>query len=217
MTYLVAAGVRRRAVLAIIAASVTVLGVASIAVATGDGGPTYYACERDGRLSDLTIDVAPECDKKSQLVSWNAEGPPGPQGVPGAQGEQGPQGEPGTQGPPGSTGLVFVYGSGQTGAPGERITLQPGETGTAFNYCDRPVDTVLTPEGLTTVGDEALSGMWQVDTGAAGTVPDYVIRVSQTSSAYFDDQLYRGWRLTVTNVGADPINVAVSVRCARSR
>ena len=60
-----------------------------------------------------------DCKKNEQLVTWNAQGAPGPQGPVGPIGSQGPiglQGEPGLVGPQGETGAIGSQGP--QGEPG---------------------------------------------------------------------------------------------------
>lgn len=63
-----------------------------------------------------------ECAKKDEEMSWNEQGPPGPQGdpgPPGPTGPQGPQGDPGPVGPEGPQGDPGPVGpEGPQGPPG---------------------------------------------------------------------------------------------------
>lgn len=63
--------------------------------------------DKEGKLR-IVADAA-ECKDKEQLLSWNTEGPAGPQG------EQGPEGEQGPPGPEGPSGLrnVVLDGNGE--------------------------------------------------------------------------------------------------------
>lgn len=60
-----------------------VLGGVALATTSDD---TFYACEKNGKVKAWTIRVnqVPKCWRGSHVVSWNAEGPQGPQGEPGA-------------------------------------------------------------------------------------------------------------------------------------
>ena len=50
------------------------------------------------------------CKGNDTLLSWNIQGPPGPQGPQGEQGPEGPQGSPGPQGIPGPEGTFETSG-----------------------------------------------------------------------------------------------------------
>ena len=63
--------------------------------------------------SDGHLYVAGRCPGES--LTWNQEGPAGPQGPPGTQGPAGPQGTPGPPGPKGA--------QGPKGAPGSTATV----------------------------------------------------------------------------------------------
>ena len=80
-------------------------GIAAYAAKTADDD-VFYACLKKGRLTDVGTSKPSKCPK-SDIVSWNKQGPtgaPGAQGVPGAKGEQGVQGPQGPQGPEGPQG-----------------------------------------------------------------------------------------------------------------
>ena len=88
------------------------LGVASAALIAPDTttAPVFYGCAKaDGSLdaASLRQGIAPSCKRGYAVVSWNSEGPQGPDGV---QGEVGPQGPQGIQGPPGERGPAGVGG-----------------------------------------------------------------------------------------------------------
>ncbi len=106
----------------------TLIGAGSFAVADGNNA-VYYACVNN---SSGTIHVADEskvCASNEVRISWNQQGPTGPQGATGAQGptgeagvqgDVGPQGVAGPQGPQGDTGSQGAEGAqGPQGAQGE--------------------------------------------------------------------------------------------------
>lgn len=76
-----------------------------------------HACYRSNgnlRLVDKSACVADET-----TISWNQNGPPGPQGVAGPPGTPGPQGVAGPQGAQGPQGSPGAQGpQGQPGVPG---------------------------------------------------------------------------------------------------
>jgi hypothetical protein len=86
------------------------LAITSLLLASGGAyalgssiGGTITACvnHRGG-----TLYKAKKCARHDKELSWNQQGPPGPEGPPGAQGPQGPQGPLGLQGPKGDTGPI---------------------------------------------------------------------------------------------------------------
>ena len=81
------------------------------AAATPDA--TLYACVHNRAQTIKMTTAAKACPNGYTKLSWNTQGPQGPQGITGAQGPQGPAG---SQGPQGSTGP-----QGPAGTPGSTI------------------------------------------------------------------------------------------------
>jgi type VI protein secretion system component Hcp len=148
---------RRKIVPAAAAAGGLVLLGSVAAMGASSSGTTYYACLKNGDLSSVGTS-APECKGKQTLISWNQEGPVGPQGpqgeqgpigVPGAQGEPGPAGEKGEKGDPGATGPVGAQGPAGLDAQGAAAlacdTLAADEPTTH----DSTVDVFLRLTGVT--------------------------------------------------------------------
>jgi hypothetical protein len=70
------------------------------------------------------------CKSSETSVTWNIQGPAGPQGLTGAQGPQGVQGPIGAQGPQGVQGIAGPQGiQGEPGAPGTSARLITVATG----------------------------------------------------------------------------------------
>ncbi|MDX1745721.1 MAG: hypothetical protein R3324_07275, partial [Halobacteriales archaeon] len=91
--------------------AVAVLVVAAVGVvsvnALGQTSPaTYSGCLKNGRITSIAVGDEPRsaCKKNEVQVSWNREGPQGPQGPRGPEGPVGPKGEPGPEGPQGEPG-----------------------------------------------------------------------------------------------------------------
>ncbi len=148
---------RRKMVPAAAAAGGLVLLGSVAAMGATSSGTTYYACLKNGDLSSVGTSE-PECKGKQTLISWNQEGPVGPQGpqgeqgpigVTGAQGEPGPAGEKGEKGDPGATGPVGAQGPAGLDAQGAVAlacdTLAADEPATP----DSTVDIFLRLTGVT--------------------------------------------------------------------
>lgn len=71
-------------------------------------------------------------------------GPGGPQGIQGLQGPQGLQGTQGTQGPAGPAGPPGSYANKPDAVRrAGKVSLAPGNAGTAVARCDRPTDVIV--------------------------------------------------------------------------
>ena len=70
-------------------------GVAASATSSPSAHPTYYACLKSGKLTQVGS-VKPTCRSGSSLISWNAAGPSGPSGPSGPTGTSGTNGVNGT-------------------------------------------------------------------------------------------------------------------------
>jgi hypothetical protein len=104
----------RKVVLTRLALGVSVVSLlcgAAVAVdaATGSTSRTYYACLKDGTLSNVGL-AAPACPRGARAIKWNATGPRGKIGATGPAGSTGEAGLAGPVGPAGATGA--------SGAPG---------------------------------------------------------------------------------------------------
>ncbi len=104
---------KRMGIFALVVA-VALLG-ATVASATGTS--IIRACV-DGLGRMRIIPANATCKSTEKILTWNQQGPPGPQGLKGAQGIQGlpgPKGAQGIQGPPGPSGtqLMVIDSSGQ--------------------------------------------------------------------------------------------------------
>ncbi|MEZ5159105.1 MAG: type VI secretion system tube protein Hcp [Candidatus Nanopelagicales bacterium] len=96
-----------------------VVAAASMAALANQTSTTYYACLKNGHLSDVGT-TSPTCGKNEQLISWNKKGPkgdPGPAGSAGPEGPAGPQGATGPEGPAGPAGAQGPVGP--QGPPGQ--------------------------------------------------------------------------------------------------
>jgi hypothetical protein len=82
----------------------------AIHVASAQSSSTIYACA--GPQGQLRQVSGPgQCRPSETPVSWNQQGPAGPQGPQGDPGPQGPQGDPGPQGPQGDPGPAGPSGA----------------------------------------------------------------------------------------------------------
>ncbi len=152
-----------------------VLATGSVLVALGDPAPaTYYACLKNGNLSDVGTSTPDKCPGNSTVISWNEQGPQGiqgetgPQGPQGDVGPQGPQGVPGPQGPVGPQGATGAQGpAGTSGLTGYEIVKEVGASSGA---------TIQTVVAYCPAGKKAISGGGYVtfDTGISGEVDEGV-------------------------------------------
>lgn len=94
-------------------ASMLVVGALALVHTNYASAATIYACRLNSLGTIRIVAATTPCTIYETKISWNTDGPPGPQGPPG---QQGPQGQPGAQGPQGPQGP-----QGQQGAPG--VTL----------------------------------------------------------------------------------------------
>jgi uncharacterized protein YjbI with pentapeptide repeats len=75
-----------RILLALVVGAALALGLSFGLQASAQPNTTYYAClSSHGALSKVGTS-APTCTGGKQLISWNSQGPVGPQGPPGANG-----------------------------------------------------------------------------------------------------------------------------------
>ncbi|MGA7672348.1 MAG: hypothetical protein WBW04_18140 [Nitrolancea sp.] len=151
-----------------------VLATGSVLVALGDPAPaTYYACLKNGNLSDVGTSAPDKCPGQGTVISWNQQGPQGIPGPTGATGPQGPQGDvgpqgaqgvPGPQGPAGSQGAPGAQGpAGTSGISGYQIVSAAGASSGA------DIQTIV---AYCPAGKKAISGGGYVtfDTGISGEV-----------------------------------------------
>ena len=148
---------RRRIVPAAAAAGGLVLLGSVAAMGASSSGSTYYACLKNGNLSQVGTS-APECKAQETLISWNQEGPVGPQGpqgpigpvgATGAQGEQGPAGEKGDQGDPGAQGPVGAQGPAGLDAQGAAALACDTLAADEPTPPDDSIDVFLRLDGVT--------------------------------------------------------------------
>jgi hypothetical protein len=95
-----------------IVAVFAIAGGATAFAAIPDAGGVIHGCyvESTGtlRVTDTATNLPKACSTKETPLSWNQQGPPGPQGL---KGDPGPKGDTGAQGPQGQPGIsdaVFV-------------------------------------------------------------------------------------------------------------
>jgi hypothetical protein len=142
-----------RRTVALVASALALAAAVPWAIASGVGAATKETPATSGELiracaDDRTGELAlrGRCRKGETRVTWNREGPEGPQGVagppgeqgiPGAQGpagEQGPMGRSGGRGPAGPTGPAGATGpAGPTGPTGATGTTGPSGLSQAYS------------------------------------------------------------------------------------
>lgn len=155
-----------------------ILATGSVLVALGDPAPaTYYACLKNGNVSDVGTTAPSSCPGKGTVISWNQQGPQGVPGPMGATGPQGAQGDVGPQGPQGIPGPQGAAGpQGATGAQGPAGTS--GVTGYEIVTADTASSSasIQTQVAFCPAGKKAISGGGYVtfDTGISGEVDNGV-------------------------------------------
>jgi hypothetical protein len=95
-------------------------GVLGVQMASAGGDSEIRACTERWTGLVRVIDEGERCGRGWDLLTWNAEGQPGPAGPAGADGAQGPAGPQGEQGPAGADGA-----QGPAGPQGEQGPAGP--------------------------------------------------------------------------------------------
>ena len=114
-------------------------GAAYAAIPGSDGAISACYSKSTGQLRVIDAEAGARCKSGETVLTWNKQGPVGPQGAQGPrgpagpQGETGPAGQQGERGPDGPQGETGVAGpQGETGPQGEAGPAGPqGETGPA--------------------------------------------------------------------------------------
>ncbi len=152
---------------------VSLLCGAAVAVdaATGSTSRAYYACLKDGTLSNVGLS-APSCPSGARAIKWNAAGhrgktgaigPVGPAGATGPAGPSGPVGVAGAPGPAGAgygdttssatvtvaTGSLAFSGIAHTGAyvVGQRVRVIA--TTSPSTYVEGDITALIENESIT--------------------------------------------------------------------
>ena len=192
-----------------------VAGALAQASDQADVPTTINACRKQGGLLRVVRDAS-DCRKRERPLSWNVQGPPGPQGPPGAQGPAGPQGAPGPQGPVGPAGPAGPQGpagaSGPPGPPGPQGATGPaGPPGGGLPSLDA-LDGLPCKNGTGTVdvtydatghaalactpsgggGGDAELSVNELMTGVTGAATDEFVEIVNTGAAAAD---LSGWKL----------------------
>jgi hypothetical protein len=92
-------------------------GFLGVQMASAGGDSEIRACTEKWTGLVRVIEPGEKCSRGWTLLTWNAEGQPGPAGPQGESGPAGPQGEPGTPGAPGSAGEPGPQGPAGTQGP----------------------------------------------------------------------------------------------------
>ena len=185
---------RGRLALLVIAATAAIAGT-SYAAVPGPSG-TIKACRvAKGMLK--VIDAGKSCAAGQKALSWNRQGPPGPQGATGSQGPAGAPGPAGPEGPAGSQGPAGAKGApGPQGPSGVVKAMSFAAQWSPAKLAGNNGNTVLTPVPCRTPaytagpGESAfivLSG-----TGAPSqTVSDilYIVPMASVNGALFANLL----------------------------
>jgi collagen triple helix repeat protein len=96
-------------IVAVVAGSAIAL-VAAVSIAGQQPSFTYYACLKNGTLSNVGVSAPDNCPTGATVISWNAMGPTGPAGPIGMTGPQGPAGAAGATGSTGPQGPAGANG-----------------------------------------------------------------------------------------------------------
>ncbi|HEX9437184.1 MAG TPA: hypothetical protein VGA16_08525, partial [Candidatus Limnocylindria bacterium] len=123
-------------------------------------GDVIYACVSEHTGAVKIVSATETCGKSDQRISWNSQGPVGPQGPAGPQGSPGPAGPSGAPGPAGTVGALDDLAGkscGTTGtvsmmygpAPSYQVTLAciPAPTPTP-TPTPTPVGAIVHSNGL---------------------------------------------------------------------
>jgi hypothetical protein len=185
-------------------------------IAAGQEQPaTYYACLKNGSLSNVDTSAPSDCPGKGTTISWNQLGPAGPQGE---TGPAGPAGATGPQGPAGATGATGPAGpQGPTGATGpEGPAGASGVSGYEIVTVSTTPSVGATTQAMTAscpAGKQAVAGGGQpvFDSGISGYFDLIALHASRPT---FDGKGWNvqavdpnvnqgtGWHLTVYAVCA---------------
>jgi hypothetical protein len=104
------------------ALAISVGSAVALASIPGDGGVISSCYARVGGYLHVVDAPSATCKANEVLLTWNQQGPPGPQGLQGPPGPQGPAGPTGPQGEPGASGIsgyevrqvIAAVGAGDT-------------------------------------------------------------------------------------------------------
>ncbi|HEX7317918.1 MAG TPA: hypothetical protein VF297_28700 [Pyrinomonadaceae bacterium] len=110
---------RRLAALPALIALTAVVAVAGGMVVASIPAPdgTITGCYQKNNGHLRVVESAGQCNPSEQVLTWNQEGPVGPQGPAGPQGATGPQGLTGPAGPEGPVGPQGPAGDSASGPP----------------------------------------------------------------------------------------------------
>jgi hypothetical protein len=95
---------RRMVIGGLVTLALLVTAVPIVKLATTNTAAVLEACINPGNGGMRLVDASTACHSNETRVSWNIEGPAGPQGPVGPIGPQGPQGDPGAKGDTGAKG-----------------------------------------------------------------------------------------------------------------
>jgi len=148
--------------LALLASITLLIGVVMtiVAVAGSNSTDTYTGClTRIGTLTKVAVGESPArpCRWQQVQISWNAEGPAGPQGPIGLPGTEGPPGPQGSIGLPGADGLPCSVIENPSGTftmtcPGGDVVSWTGGTATVTTTT-QPSTGIEVCDGIDNNGD----------------------------------------------------------------
>jgi hypothetical protein len=121
------------------AAALAGVMAAAASAATGDGG-VINGCYRpgnDNREASLRLLLSgSQCRKGEVLLSWNAQGVPGPAGAPGKDGAAGPQGPAGPSAPAYDFATVGLGGTHDFAVPFGRLTASCSSSASSVAFAN---------------------------------------------------------------------------------
>jgi len=192
------------------ALAATVLAAAAIS-ATGSPAEQIHACVTNGGVVKI-VAAGTTCPNGQTAMSWNAEGPAGPQGAPGPTGPQGTSGEQGAvgptgpigpTGPQGSTGVVSAYGR-----LGDQTFVQPNDPPVQMTAFCNPGDVVTG------------GGFWNWNAGPGGDRNGVVVSESSATGLWQypdpdpgDNLPLGGWKVRAQNKGNAILILSANVQC----
>jgi hypothetical protein len=199
---------RPRGRILVAGAVVPALACAGIALASSTTAATnaLTACVKQPGGAMRLVGSAADCNHQETAVTWNAQGPTGPQGpkgdtgATGPQGQQGDTGATGPQGPQGDTGATGPQGpqglAGANGVSGYQIVTDGG---------DLPNGDIGMGIAMCPTGKRAVGGGW-TDDGSFDGDNVFVLQSGPSSDG-------STWTGSIKNTSGATVHVTLSAVC----